>query len=143
MKQILIVTLVTFLLLTSCDNFLTSEEKEGVYLEYLGKSTEFHKNNIAEFELINNTDKTIEYWGYSSTSPFYSYQIKNDTGWSSNMIGWCGTGAVAIELSAEASVEFTSSIPDSLCIWRLTFNYNIKDLEKWETIYSEPILNKP
>ncbi len=141
MKQILFATITTFFfLLTSCDNFLTSEEKDGIYLKYLGESNSVQR--IVDFKLVNNSNITIEYWGYSPKYPFSSYQIKNDTGWTRNLSGWCGTGAIVNELPANTSIEFTTSKPDSFCVWRLTFDYNIKGLEGWETIYSEPIQNQ-
>ncbi|MEE9431226.1 MAG: hypothetical protein V3V16_09310 [Melioribacteraceae bacterium] len=139
MKHILFVGMISFLLFTSCDNFLSSEEKDGVYLDYLGKSTEYEE--MIQFRLINNSNASIEYWGYGSKSPFYNYQIKNDTGWSANMLGWCGTGAGVNELSTNSNIEFRSTKPKNTSVWRLIFHYKIKGLEEVETIYSVPIQN--
>ena len=140
MKKLLLTSFTTFiLLLTSCDNFLTSEEKDSVSLEYLGKGTEFQ--NMAQFKLVNNSNEIIEYWGYSPSSPLYDFQIRKGTNWIRYGLGWCGNGAKVNELAPNVSIKLTTSKPDSLCIWRLTFDYSIKGSDEFEIIFSEPIQN--
>ena len=63
--------------------------------------------------VLNAHDADIKLYGYinektKSGSPFFSFEVKKDGKWQSEMVGWCGTGAGSFGLAKKQELKFST-----------------------------------
>ncbi len=78
------------------DSITTPLPGDSVSLTYI-ESSEFTSTLL----LVNNTDESIFYLGYSKCSPLKRVEMLTDTGWVTVVLDWCATGAEQIELTTK------------------------------------------
>ena len=81
-------------------------ESELVSLRYVGPAVS--NPSSVRFVLVNRSDLTIRYDGYSPQFPLYGLEVRKRRDWSSANFGlWCGTGLGTRRLEPGSFVEFT------------------------------------
>jgi hypothetical protein len=64
-----------------------------------------HQGQV-EMVLANGTHEGWSFQGYGAVLPLYSQEVRDDEGWKSGMLGWCGTGLDEHVLEPGSSVSF-------------------------------------
>ncbi len=130
-------------LLVSCgvvenDTPLSQNDQGTIYIDYLG-IVPVEGGTAAAFVLVNDSTEAIQFFGYSEDYPLYNAEALSDTGWTSLMWGWCGTGAEFYTVESNSRVEFLANKPTSSCTWRLVLDITHMDSVNFRRLYSENI----
>ena len=141
-------TLMILLFLISCgindpdkdleQNGIDLEDMESVHIDYNG-IIPTESGQIASFTIVNDSTQSIQYFGYSETNLLYNEEALADTGWTSLMWGWCGTGAAYYVLEPDSSRDFEAFLPLNSCTWRLVLEITDVNMENTRLLRSEPI----
>jgi len=135
---------VVMVLLVSCgindpEGNLEGERLGTVYMEYNGMV--WVEGGFApNFSLVNDSSATIHYYRLSETQPVFNAEARTDTGWTSLMWGWRGTGVEYFSLNPDSSISFRVFLPYYSCTWRLVLDITELDSVSSHRLYSENIV---
>jgi hypothetical protein len=102
----------------SCNSDFSPLSDFHIDYEVMIQSTGNSQADFIEFKFNNTISDTLLYWGYDKYSPFYTIQIKADSGWV-NYGGWCGTGAKLFQFDPFESFNVYVHTPRSHKPWRV------------------------
>ncbi len=143
--KIILKVLGALLFLMSCeisepDENYVMEGDGTVHLEYRGlEMTE--GSFVPNFSLVNDSTEAIQYLGYNEGYPLYSAEALTDTGWTSLMWGWCGTGTELYPLEPGSSIQFLGMLPTYSCTWRLVLYITEMDSVSSRKITSDNLIH--
>jgi hypothetical protein len=130
MKSILLCVMLA-LLIGCSEPTAPVETEKSVTLSFVSAS-----ENILNLQLINGSEKSIFYYGFSRSSPLQQVEILTDTGWACVAWYWCATGAERLQVKPHETATIESPLMRRNVKTRVRFWYQVDGEEDSRLLFS-------